>query len=239
MNSVLIVIPAYKNPEQLQKCLSAIESQVTNGSFEKAVHVVDNNKVNIGFTLAINEGLRLGIKQSFDYVVALNQDCYLANDALLNMIAFMEANRKCAIGAPKQISSDDPDFIICGGCKEAYPFGRHITGNISNGDCKENKRMPWVNGACMIFRVSALIDTGVMDENMFLIGSDSDICYRARYAGYEVWYIADAQCVHEHGVSSQQGDEKVERIKYLDMLAWRNKWYGTDLFRELVMEIFE
>lgn len=238
--SVLFIIPAYKNPEQLEKCVEAVKGlNSLGGTIPFDYMIVDNNTKNVGFTKAINEGLRSAIGSEWDFAVALNQDCYLASDFLIKVTEFMYANTGCAIAGIKQISSENPDTIICGGCLDAYPFGKHITGSISRDDCSVNKQMPWVNGACMIFRVSALVEFGLMDEKHFLIGSDSDICYRARYAGYQVWYIAGASCVHEQGVSSAIGNEKTERVKYLDMVHFRNKWFGTDVFKELSMEIFD
>lgn len=230
--SIIAIIPAYKKPEQLEKCLKALEE---NSLAIRETEVIDNNVSNRGFTAAINEGLR---KHYVDFAIILNQDCYLAPGAIQAMADFMEAHPKCAIGGIKQLSSQNPDAIIHGGCTEAFPAGRHIVGLKSKGDCSENKRMPWVNGACMIVRCSALLETGLLDENMFLVGSDSDLCYTARARGFEVWYIADAECVHEQGVSSGTEDPELRKIMYKDMLYWKSKWIGTDLFRELSMEVF-
>ncbi len=237
--NVLFIIPAYKNPEQLAKCLEAIDCLERPNDVFIATHVVDNNKNNIGFTKAINEGLRVAITTGYEYAIALNQDCYLAKDSLAAIIRFMDGKPKAAIAGIKQVSNENSDQIIHAGCAEAFPYGKHLTGQVSNNEHAVSKKTPWINGACMVFRVSALLDTGIMDENMFLLGSDSDICYTARTRGFEVWYIADAVCVHEQGISSDNSDEAVEKIKFQDMLYWRSKWIGTDLFKELAMEIFK
>lgn len=239
MRIVRIIIPAYKNPEQLRKCKEAIANLDLPDDTLTDIDVIDNSDNNIGFTKAVNQGLRRAIANQDEYAIILNQDCYLDPNALMDMVLFMDSHPNCAIGGVKQLSSDNPDHIIHAGCTTAYPYGQHIGGLVSRGDGGEYLRMPWVNGACMIARVSQIPDFGLMDESMFLVGSDSDWCYAARARGFEVWYIANASCIHEQGVTSGNADEAIQKIMYLDMIAWRNKWVGTDLFRELTMEIFE
>lgn len=233
-----IIVPHYKDDEKLAKCRSALAKQ-TEKSFELRIH--DNSVENIGFTAAINRGLLGFYALGAEYVVALNQDCYLKADALEKIADFMDANPKCAVAGIKQIHQQNPDFIIHGGCTQAFPAGRHITGSIKNGDCATNKQMPWVNGACYIIRTRLLPEIGALDENFFLVGSDSDYCYTARLRGYEVWYIADAECIHEHGVT--KGDKEIDpkltsHIKK-DTSYFYDKWIGGECFRELALEVFD
>ena len=229
-----VIIPHYKNKEQLKKCEEALEKQTYH---DVLVTVVDNTDDNKGFTRACNTG----IKKLFDeceYFVLLNQDCYLKENALQNMVRFMEANPKCGIAGIKQLQAGNTDRIVHGGCTQAFPHGRHLGGLVSKGDCEKNQKMPWVNGACLMIRKSTVIDIGLMDENFVLICSDSDWCYTARMRGWEVWYIADAQCLHESGVSSGSEDEKINTQMKIDTLNFREKWVSAGNFRELSMEIF-
>lgn len=233
--SVGIVIPFYKNKDQLEKCSKAIRGQSEKNIIKR---VVDNSKNNTGFTKACNDGIRELWDSDCEYFILLNQDCYLKPDAVKNMVKFMDDNPKCAIGGIKQIRDGNRDLIVHGGCTEAFPNGRHLGGSVKAGDHSENKRMPWVNGACLIVRRKAIIDIGLMDENFFLICSDSDWCYTARMRGWEVWYIADAECYHEEGVSAKQPDKKTGSIMKLDVVAFRDKWIIDSNFREMSMEIF-
>lgn len=239
MRIIRFIIPAYKNPEQLRKCKEAIANLNLPDGILTDITVINNTDNNVGFTKAVNIGMREAVVNEDYLAIVLNQDCYLDPESIKQIVVFMDANPKCAIAGIKQLHSEDPDRIIHGGCTEAYPTGRHIGGLVSRGDCAFHKQMPWVNGACMVVRVSAVVDFGLMDESMFLFGSDSDWCYTARARGFEVWYIASASCVHEQGVSNASSDKTIHKWMYLDMLAWRNKWIGSDLFKELSMEIFE
>ena len=56
----------------------------------------------------------------------------------------------------------------------------------------------WVIGACMMVRRSAAESVGGMDERFFLYFEDVDWCYRMSRQGWKVWYLPQAEMVHEH-----------------------------------------
>lgn len=237
MVNVAVCIPVYKSPEKLTKCRQALLDQTHNGSISILEH--DNNDTNLGFTVAVNKMLKDAVTAQMEYAVVLNQDCYLKPDAIEKMVAFMDSHPKCFIGSIKQLSDQNEDLIIHGGTVDAYPYGKHIGGYVSKGNCNVNKRMPWANMACVIVRLENIVDVGLMDPNYFLIGSDSDWSFTARARGYEVWYIADAVCVHEQGVSGGDTSDALNKAMVRDMLYFRSKWIGSDLFKELSLEVFD
>jgi GT2 family glycosyltransferase len=83
--------------------------------------------------------------------------------------------------------------------------------------------------------MEAVIEIGLMDEGMLMIGSDSDWCYTARARGWEVWYVAEAEVVHEAGVSSKP-TAAMQPIFKNDMDYWRDKWIGSALHTRLFAE---
>lgn len=228
-----VLIPAYKKPEQLAKCKEALGQQHRS---DLDLEVREDEKGE-GFTKNVNTLLKGFFSAEYVYAVILNQDCYLRPNALETMYNFMQQHPRCAIAGIKQLSSDNEDLIIHGGTLECYPAGRHEGGRISQGDCSVNKQVPWVNGACMIVRFEAILEIGLMDETMKMFASDADWSYTARARGWETWYIANAVCVHEQGVSKSM-DLQMQKTFEKDMLAFRSKWVDGDLYRDLSMEIF-
>lgn len=226
-----IIIPAYKNPHQLERCLKTLRCNVPDSD----VIVIDNNVVNRGFTKACNDGLLQAMKASDEYAILLNQDCYVEFGAILKAENFMRDHPRCAIAGAKQLLDSEPDRIIHGGCTKAYPRGMHLVGRVSNGDCNQSKRMPWINGALMVVNLAHVPYIGLMDESMFNFGSESDWCYTARARGFEVWYAADVVCRHECGESASPSPE-MNRIMEQDMATWWQKWGGSQLHARLVME---
>lgn len=233
MPDILAIIPFFKRQDQLDKCLAALKA--STHPIEPYIH--DNTTNNLGFTKACNLGLREAMRRGDKYAMLLNQDCYVQPDAVEKAIAFMDAHPRCAICGPKQLRAEDPDIIVHGGCAQAFPTGQHFGGKVSQNNCAVSLPMPWVNGACMVIRVESLYDTGLMDEGLFLIASDSDLCFTARQRGWEVWYCAESVVLHEGGgVSSKQ--QSMDHMAHFnaDQRHFRDKWVGAAGY-ELLKEV--
>ncbi len=230
---VLVIIPAFKRPDQLEKCLAALSAS----DYPVDTFVHDNSETNVYFTKAINIGLRQAFDRQYDFALALNQDCYVEPACVGALVDLMQRRPRCGIAGLKQISTANADWIIHAGCLEAFPAGRHVVGLVSKGEHTADRPMPWINGAAMFARMSAVREFGMLDENMLLLGSDSDWCYTARARGWEVWYAAGAVCKHEQeGVSRSQPSPALATIMARDMGWWRDKWIGQGVYSRLMQQ---
>lgn len=225
-----VIIPFYKNETQLEKCLKHLKCQ----SMPVDVFIRDNTHDNIFFTAAVNEGIRHFLEKPVTYMIILNQDMYLDPFAVEEMVNFMNRNPRCGIGAPLQLHSRQPDYVIWAGCYEAFPVGRHQHGPLSQ--FQNDEPIYWANGACMIFRKEMVQEIGLLDKNLTFIGSDSDYSFTARSRGWEIWRIASARGVHEHGASGHSSDPRLELRKINDMLYFSKKWLNSDLFKLMAFE---
>jgi GT2 family glycosyltransferase len=219
------IVVGYKNKDQTERCLDCLKKESIHYQY------IDNSENNIGFTKAYNQGIR-ELRKDYDLILLVNSDCYVHKGFLKNIESFMENNSSCGIAGVKQLSSDGKR-ITHAGCLQAYPYGVHISGNASEKILNTNKIVSWVNGACFVARTKMIDEIGLMDENFFLIGSDSDWCYTARSRKWEVWYVANAVCTHDGGVSQKTDDEEVNDLKYIDMLYWKGKWVDGTLYKKI------
>jgi len=225
-----VIIPFYKNRQQLDKCIEHLKKQ----SMEVEIYVRDNSVDNIYFTAAVNEGIRQYLGRDCDYIILLNQDMYLEPTAVEEMFNFMQSHPRCGIGAPIQVHADYPDHAICAGSLEAYPLGEHQHGPLA--DFADDEKIFWANGACMILRKNMVHEIGLLDENMMFIASDSDYSFSARSRGWQVWRIAAAKGIHEHGATGQISDPKMELIKINDVIYFGSKWLTGGLYQKLAYD---
>jgi len=226
---VPVVIPFYKNQAQLDKCLEHLRAQ----TLAVKVYIHDNSEENIYFTRAINAGLRAFLEDDpqIPYIVILNQDMYLEKNAIEEMVLFMESKPRCGIGMPLHLSKDDPDEVIFAGGVGAYPIGTAAVGPVAS--FPKNAQVRWASACCWIIRTAMVREIGLLDENMQLVGSDSDYCFTARSRGYEVWNIVKARGVHEGGASKCYGSPELQARKVLDMDYYVRKWVTGELFQTL------
>ncbi len=225
-----VIIPAYQNSDQLAKCITHLKNQTA----AVEIFVRDNSDDNVYFTAAINQGIEKFLNEPCEYIIILNQDMYLEPDAVEKMVTFMDSNPRCGIGTPLQLHSENPAYVICAGCLEAFPAGKHQHGPAAR--FTDDQQIYWGNGACMILRKQMIRQIGLLDENFVFIGSDSDYCFTARSRGWQVWSIASAKGVHEHGASGVAANEEIRALKVKDMIYFGKKWLTGELYRELAYE---
>lgn len=230
---VLVVVPAFKNPRQLEMCLAALSSQTAAARI--GIYVRDNSHDNIYFTAAINEGLRHGLDDpAIRYFLILNQDCYLKEDAVEQLLAFMENDAAIGICAPIQLDSADPKKVIWGGASVSFPYGQCFVGSIDHAPAPFDT--PWASGAAAMIRRDVVVDAGLLDENMRFICSDSDYSFTARARGWRVVCLPAAQCVHEMGEARLPHSMEVRRVMRDDVAYFLDKWISGGLFQRLELD---
>jgi GT2 family glycosyltransferase len=216
-----IVIVFYGERTQLDACLASIETHCTRYK----VHIVDNNKENVGFTRGVNKGILNG---SAPYVWLLNQDAIVLKGAQEALITRLNNRSQAGIAGSMQIDPDDRDFITHGGTLRAFPTGLHRGGRLSKGECLSPLEQSWVNFASVMLKREMIDRIGLLDESMFLFYSDSDYCYWARYNGWQVWYEPDSRVLHRLNVSLTGSEWQTK-----DMFVFMKKW-GLRLTPEIV-----
>ena len=227
---VLVIIPAFRSPQKLQRCLDALAGQTAAERI--AVYVRDNSDDNILFTAAINEGLRYGLSNpAFGYFLMLNQDCYLDTTAVAELLSFMAQYSGVGIAAPLQLDYSSPSQVLWGGSRRTFPGGIHFVGDAEN--YREPSLVTWANGAAAMIRRETVVEIGLLDENMRFMCSDSDYSYSARARGWQIACVPAAKCLHEGGAAKTPGNTELKRVIVNDYLYFAGKWFAGTLFKGL------
>ena len=75
---------------------------------------------------------------------------------------------------------------------------------MSYWDHEDSCPVEALSGACMMVRQEALNAVGLLDENQFMYGDDTDWCRRFHVKGWKVYYFADKKLIHYGRKSSDQ-----------------------------------
>lgn len=229
-----IVIPYFNNghnkgKRQLERCLKCLKEQTI-----KVKPIIEDDSFTCRrFTKTVNDGLKQCLNFNSDYIMILNQDMYLNNTAVQWMKSFMDDYSKCGICVPIQRHPANKYRVINGGVEDAWPYGKHISGDICNFCIN---KLYWANGTCMLLRKKMIQEIGLLDENFKLICSDSDYSFTARARGWEIWMDPIAYGIHECGVSRGNTTNEMNAIKVRDMLYFAKKWITGDLYRTMCYE---
>jgi len=194
------------------------------------VHLIQLER-NEGYTRPMNLGLRSGQGR---YLMQLNPDTLVQPGMLEQLVAFMEAHPKAGICTPKVLNRDGtlqkqcrrsaarPWDVITyfSGLSRLFPhsrlFGRYLMTYL---DENETSLVEAVSGSCMLIRRAVLEEIGYLDEGYFAYQEDADFCFRAREAGWEIYYVPAASVIH-YGGKGGSGFQP-----YQGIVQWHRSYY--------------
>ena len=176
---------------------------------ERAVTLV-RSPANTGFSGGHNLGVA-AVKAR--HYLLLNSDAVLRPGCLAAFLAAAEANPKAGLIGPR-IEGEDagpqtsafryptPASELIRGA-ETGPVTRLLQRfDVPLGPHPDPGAVQWISFACVLMRAELIHDIGPMDEGYFLYFEDTDTCWRAEKAGWQVIQAPEARVVHFRGGSA-------------------------------------
>jgi GT2 family glycosyltransferase len=189
------------------------------------------NDHNTGFTRPSNQALRASQGK---YALLLNNDTLILPNALDCLVEFMERHPEAGICGPKVLNRDGtlqkqcrrsfatPWDLFCyfSGLSTLFPksrlFGRYLMTYQNENATHEADA---ISGSCMLIRREVMNQIGLLDERFFAYQEDADYCFRAKRAGWKVYYFPGAQIVHYGGM----GGSRVN--PYRSIIEWHKSYF--------------
>ena len=248
---VSVVIVSYNTREILRNCLEALFENskgvnmevfvVDNNSADDSsamvqldfpsIRLIANNR-NLGFAAANNQAFALATGR---YIILLNPDAYIRPASIEHCIAFMELNPQCGLAGGKIISPEgrlEPSarrfpsalskLLTLSGLSGKFPrspiLNRHEFGGFAHDHPLE---VDWVPGTFTIVRKEMLDTIGAFDERFYIYYEETDLCLRAKKAGWKVFFIPDAEVMHIGGACSKTRKDQTFDNKAAQVLTFR------------------
>jgi GT2 family glycosyltransferase len=201
------------------------------------------NEINRGFTRPMNQALQAARGH---FLLQLNPDTVILPHTIEKLLAFMRVHPEAGICTPKVLNRDgtlqkqcrrgDPrplaviSYFL--GLSTLFPRSKFFGGYLLNYlDEDLTLQVENVSGSCMLIRREVLEGIGYLDEGFFAYQEDADFCFRARQAGWQIYYVAEAQIIHYGG----EGGSRVEPVRSIlewhrSYLRYYNKHLAKDYF---------
>lgn len=181
----------------------AAQEYIQKYALEQQVYLIKNTE-NVGFAVANNQGIQAALQKGAKYIGIINNDIVFDDPYLLaNMLNECQKN---PIVVPKMRYFDNQTIWCAGGEFIRYKgIVRHF-GDGQAADLPQYNQAKLVEFApmCFMFIRSELFKTiGLLDEKTFVYYDDADWLWRAKLAGYQVYYAP--HLVIDHKVSSSTG----------------------------------
>ncbi len=248
-----IVIVSYNTRALLLQCLESVYRTVGRVRFE--VWVVDNassdgsveavnkrypdvltikNKENRGFAAANNQALR---KMNGRYALLLNSDAMLTAGALEKLFVFMENKKEAGMACGQLLNPD-------GSRQNSFANFPTLLSLVLNESLlkklwprrypskyrtyREPLMIESCIGACMIVRKAAMDNAGMLDERYFFFMEETDWALTFKKAGWDSFFIPDANIYHYQGQSAGSGAASrimFYRSRYQFIRRWHPRLY--------------
>ncbi len=163
------------------------------------------------YTQAMNRALKAASGQ---FIVQLNPDTLIKPGAWDSLIDFMNAHSEVGICTPKVLNRDGTlqkqcrrsaagpwdTFCYVIGLSRLFPRDRRFTGYLMTYMAEDTPHpCEAVSGSCMLIRREVINRIGYLDETYYAYQEDSDYCFRARQAGFQVFYVPSGEIIHYGG----------------------------------------
>ena len=230
---VSIVVVAWNVRQLVYDCLKSVYDEtegirfeviyVDNASEDGSVEMVAKefpqvkiieNQENEGFIKANNRAIRISKGR---YVLLLNSDTIVLDNAIAKMIAFADKHPDSGAVGCKVLNPDRtlqrscfmfPSilnmFLSATYLYKIFPrsrfFGREM---MTWWDFDDVREVEAVCGCSSLVRREAIDQVGLMDESYFFYGDDPDWCYRFKKHGWKNYFTPEARIIHYGGATTR------------------------------------
>lgn len=217
--TISAVVVSHGHAAELEASLAALAPQVDEivvvsnvpgsaGAVPAGVRVLENPRPRC-LAANINAGIAATVGS---YVLFANPDAVAADDAVVELAAFMGAHPRCGIAGPRMLWPDgawQPSrrrFPTVSGTivrrtplRRLYPpYERQRDHYLLDERPTEPVESDWLLGAFLLQRRTMLEEIGGWDAGYRHYVEDIDLCYRAMRAGWERWYVPAAVVRHAY-----------------------------------------
>ena len=242
MNKPVVVIPNLNGGKELLAAVQSLAEQslephiivVDNASTDGSAEVVEQeypnveiirNKRNEGYTGGVNPGFQRAIEIGAEFVAPFNDDAVADKHWLKLLVDYLRANPKVGAANPKVVTSDKERLDSAGDYYTSwglpYPRGRR---SYALQQYDNDTDIFAASGAASLYRVKALMQVGLLDQDFFAYYEDIDLSFRLQLSGWKVAFVPSSVVYHHIGMTSGRikGFTTYQTMKNLPMLWFKN-----------------
>ena len=202
---IFVIIVTYNGSKWIEKCISS----VMNSSYLVKIIAIDNNsdddtvsilkqfpqvhliksQENLGFGKANNLGIDLALQKKADYVFLLNQDTWIFENTISNLILAAENNTSFGIISPMHFSGD--------GVNLDESFKTYYNRKIQKLENQNVSIVPFVNAAAWLVSKPCLVKVGKFELLFPHYGEDRNYCDRVLYHKFKIAIVENSKICHD------------------------------------------
>jgi GT2 family glycosyltransferase len=199
------------------------------------------NKTNVGYAEGNNQAIA---EATGEFVLLLNPDTELKDNSLSKLVSFMESHPEAAAAGCRLVHPDGTIDRSCRGFPEPWPVAAEFLGLsrfFPRSHLFGGYRMTWFTydketevdqpmGSCIILSRRALADVGTLDQDFPIFFNEVDWCYRAKQAGWKIYFTPEAEVIHHGAAGTKQVRRAMRSESRRSLERFYRKHYRGRLF---------
>ncbi len=273
MIDVSVIIINYKTPHMCIDCIKSLREKSNGFTYE--IIVIDNNSKDDSFDILTGEETlndvrfiwnseNLGTAKAFNqgcknaqgkYLFYLNTDTLFINNAIKEMMDFMETNAKVGITGGNLFNSRmepthsystyfGPKYInkYASTAYLLYSqiFMKKLSLYFNYGN--KPKSVYYVCAAATLIRKDVYEEIGGFDEDIFIYGDEALFAFKCKEKGYMSYNIPSAKIIHFEGDSFKKDDDGFSEPRYRRFIKgtsiFYNKAYGEKWVKKYLKKLY-
>ena len=228
MKKIATIIVTYNGEKWINRCLDS----VLKSTYPTDIYVVDNCSnddtlaliksypvnlevlhFNAGFGYANNSVLQKLMDSDYDYFFLMNQDIYLEENSLKQIVDFSSNHPETGIIAPIQYDGEGQNIDA--------NFQQYINLSI---DKKNFYETTFCNAAAWLITKECLQKVGFFNSYFPHYGEDRNYCERAKYHDFKIAIVKETKVLHDRTQKmTPEKALKLAKIKLLTIFLNPNK----------------
>lgn len=237
---LFVIIVTYNPKKWINNCFKSLQNSTvplttivvdncsTDGSqaiirkFYQEVDFIASEK-NLGFGKANNIGIKMAYDAGADYVLLLNQDAWIEEQTLAQLIEVAKLNPQFGILSPIHLNG--------AGTKLDKNFSNYIKQNedlffdaLQHQFVKSIYEVPFVNAAAWLLPRTTIETIGGFDPIFYHYAEDDNYCQRVLFHGLKIGVVPEASIFHDREFRKPKDVNNIKDKLVLKERYLKSKW---------------
>jgi GT2 family glycosyltransferase len=160
---------------------------------------------NLGYAGGMNVGIRRHLADGRRWILLLTEDSGLRPGSATSLVEAAKRSTNFGVLGPVVGWLGGGRVFSYGGVSKANGDIDHLRQGAPPATVAGIARCDWIDGAVMLLSAHMLDRVGLLDERFFLYFEDTELCLRARRAGWNVGVVVDARSEEKPGLDRRPG----------------------------------
>jgi len=264
-----IIVVNWNTRQLLRECLDSVRAHAPTCAFEVIIvdnastdgsvemvreefpgYVLIVNSTNRGFAAANNQAMQIATGEQ---ILLLNSDTLVHGNVLQESVNYLQSHAEVGAMGCRVLNTDGTVQLTCsqfpslwnqllmtsGLWKLRRPryFGKYL---MTDWQRDSEREVDVISGCYLLTRRSVIRQIGMLDENFFFFGEETDWCLRMRNAGWKLRFAPVGVITHHGSASVRKLNHKRDvmlsgamvrlQLKHNGVLAAATCWLITAVF---------